>query len=184
MHPTTTPLLDVAVLLKGVHHRTQQVALLHTYSPVTGERLCISAVGAENVSLRRALALTPRAVGGLRQAPLDSDAPGLVMLANLAGHDAPLRQDLRQIRSSQVAITESPLPGWNLISVPVRRLPGAPAVPDAEPRVVAAVSILAPEHEQGNAVVAYGRLLRSAVHAATESSVVIPHARAVARRVA
>ncbi|MER5615445.1 hypothetical protein [Streptomyces sp. NPDC002215] len=177
VQPSTTPLLDATLLLDGIHSRTEQAVLLHTYSPVTGERLCIAATGTRDVRLRRELAFTPTAVDRLRRSPLDSDAPGLVMLANLAGHDAPLREDLRQIRCAQVALTESPLPGWILVSVPVRRLPGAPTVPGAEPRVVAAVSILAPNHTQGDPLIAYGRLMHNAVQAAIESSVAIGHHR-------
>lgn len=176
VHPNTTPLLDAALLLEDLHSRTQQAVLLHTYSPVTGERLCIAAAGAHDVSLHRELAFTPGAVDRLRRAPLDADAPGLVMLANLAGHDTPLREDLRRIRSTQVALTESALPGWILVSVPLRRMPGAPAMPGAEPRVVAAVSILAPDNAQGDPLVAYGRLMRNAVHAAIKTSVVIARA--------
>lgn len=177
VHPSTTPLLDAALLLEDLHRRTQQAVLLHTYSPVTGERLCIAAAGAHDVSLRHKLAFTQGAVDRLRQAPLDSDAPGLAILANLAGYDAPLREDLRRIRAAQVALTESPLPGWILVSVPLRRLPGAPATPGAEPRVVAAVSIMAPDHAQGAPLVAYGRLMHNAVQAAIETSVVITHPR-------
>ncbi|MFI9772774.1 hypothetical protein ACIHJG_38945 [Streptomyces sp. NPDC052415] len=177
VHPSTTPLLDTTLLLERLHRRTEQAVLLHTHSPVTGERLCIAAAGAHDVRLRRELAHAPRVVDRLRQAPLDSDAPGLVMLANLAGHDAPLREDLRQIRVAQIALTEAPLPGWILVSVPLRRLPGAPSMPGAEPRVVAAISILAPGRAQGDPVVAYGRLMRNAVQAAIESSVVITHPR-------
>ncbi|MEV4874373.1 hypothetical protein [Streptomyces syringium] len=184
VHPSTTPLLDAALLVKGLHNRTEQAVLLHTHSPVTGERLCIAAAGTHDGRLRRELALAPGAVHRLRQAPLDFDAPGLVMLANLVGHDAPLREDLQQIRVAQVALTESPLPGWILVSVPVRRLPGAPAMPGAEPRVVAAVSILAPDHAQGHPLVAYGRLMRNAVQAAIESSVVIAHPRFAAAQAA
>ncbi|MCX4681597.1 hypothetical protein OG413_41075 [Streptomyces sp. NBC_01433] len=184
VHPSTTPLLDAALLLDDIHSRTEQAVLLHTYSPVTGERLCIAAAGAHDLRLRRELAFTPGAVDRLRQAPLDSDAPGLVMLAHLAGHDTPLREDLRQIRSAQVALTQSPLPGWILVSVPVRRLPGAPATPGAEPRVVAAVSILAPDHAQGDPLIAYGRLMSNTVQAAIESSVVIAHHRFAAAQAA
>ncbi|WP_411078414.1 hypothetical protein [Streptomyces sp. cmx-10-25] len=173
VHQSATPLLDSALLLKGLHNRTGQVVLLHTYSPITGERLCIAAAGMHDVRLRRELAFTPGAVDRLRRAPLDADAPGLVMLANLAGHEASLRQDLRKIRSIQVALTDSPLPGWILVSVPLRRLPGAPAIPGAEPRVVAAVSVLVPEHVAGDPLVAYGRLMRNAAQAAVETSVVI-----------
>ncbi|MFJ5952559.1 hypothetical protein [Streptomyces noursei] len=177
VHPSTTPLLDVALLLEDLHSRTEQTVLLHTHSPVTGERLCIAAAGARDVRLRRELAFAPAAVNRLRRAPLDSDAPGLVMLANLVGRDAPLREDLRQIRSAQVAQTESPLPGWILVSTPLRRLPGAPVIPGAEPGVVGAVSILTPERTDGDPVVAYGLLMRNAVQAAIESSVVITHHR-------
>ncbi|WP_440581092.1 hypothetical protein [Streptomyces sp. PT19] len=177
VHSSTTPLLDAAPLLEDLHSRTEQAVLLHTYSPITGERLCIGAAGAHDERLRRELATVPRAVDRLRRAPLDSDAPGLVMLANLAGHDVPLREDLRQIRSTQVALTKAPLPGWFLVSVPVRRLPGAPATPGAEPRVVASVSILAPIHAHGDPLVAYGRLMRNAVQTAIESSVVISQPR-------
>ncbi|MFF4448180.1 helix-turn-helix domain-containing protein [Streptomyces sp. NPDC001502] len=184
VHPSTTPLLGAALLLEGIHRRTQQVVLLHTYSPVSGERLCISAVGTSGPRFRRELALVPEAVDQLCRAPLDSDAPGLAMLANLAGQDVPLRDDLRRIRSAQVAVTDSPLPGWDLVSTPVRRLPGAPAVPGAEPRVVAAVSILAPHRTRGDALVAYGRLLRNAVLAAVETSVVIARPRFAATKAA
>lgn len=184
VHPSTTPLLDAPLLLEGIHSRTQQIVLLHTYSPVTGERLCIAAAGAHDEHLRRELGFTPWAVHRLSRAPLDSDAPGLVMLANLAGHDTPLREDLRQIRSTQVALTESPLPGWILVSVPLRRLPGAPATPGAEPGVVAAVSILAPAHAQGDPVAAYGRLMHNAVRAAIETSVVIDQPRFAVAQVA
>ncbi|WP_331732406.1 hypothetical protein OG613_47945 (plasmid) [Streptomyces sp. NBC_00015] len=184
VHPSTTPLLDATLLLEDLHDRTQQAVLLHTYSPVTGERLCIAAAGTHDVHLRRELAFTPGAMDRLRRAPLDSDAPGLVMLANLAGHDAPLREDLRQVRSAQVALTDSPLPGWILVSVPLRRLPGAPAIPGAEPRVVAAVSILAPDHAQGDPLVAYGRLMRNAVQSAIATSVVIARPRFAAARAA
>ncbi|MFD6329186.1 hypothetical protein ACFWGI_06355 [Streptomyces niveus] len=177
VHPSTTTLLDVALLLEALHRRTQQAVLLHTYSPVTSERLCIAVAGTHDVSLRHKLAFTPGAVDRLRQAPLDSDAPGLAILANLAGHDTPLRDDLRRIRTARVALTESPLPGWILVSVPLRRLPGAPATPGAEPRVVAAVSIMAPDHAQGDPLVAYGRLMHNAVQAAIETSVVISHPR-------
>jgi hypothetical protein len=106
------------------------------------------------------------------------------MLANLAGHDTPLRADLRQIRSAQVALTESPLPGWFMVSVPVRRLPGVPAVPGAEPRVVAAVSILAPDGAHGAPLVAYGRLMRNAVRVAIGTSVVIAQPRFAAAQAA
>ncbi|MFH8257780.1 hypothetical protein [Streptomyces roseolus] len=184
VHPSATPLLDAALLLEGLHNRTEQAVLLHTYSPITGERLCIGVAGAHDVRLRRELAFAPRAVSRLRQAPLDSDAAGLVMLANLAGHDTPLREELRQIRATQVALTKAPLPGWILVSVPVRRLPGAPTIPGAEPRVVASVSILAPDHAHGDPLVAYGRLMRNAVQAATESSVVITPPRFAAAQAA
>ncbi|WP_184503090.1 hypothetical protein [Streptomyces botrytidirepellens] len=184
VHPTHTPLLDVAYLLKGIHRRTRHVVLLHTYSPASSERLCIAAVGTSEVRFRRELALNPKAANRLRRAPLDSDAAGLAILASLAGQDGPLREDLRQIRSAQVAITDSPLPGWSLVSVPVRRLPGAPAVPGAEPRVVAAASILAPDRSQNAPLVAYGRLLRNAVQAAIETSVVINSPRAAATQAA
>ncbi|MGW6203716.1 hypothetical protein ACWF9B_08730 [Streptomyces sp. NPDC055089] len=173
VNPSTTPLMDASLLLEGLHSRTEQTVLLHTYSPVTGERLCIAAAGSHDVRLRRELDVTPGAVDQLRRAPLDCDAPGLVILANLAGHGAPLREDLRGIHSAQVALTQSPLPGWILVSVPVRRLPGAPVVPGGEPCVVAAVSILAPAQAHGDPLVAYGRLMRNAVQAAVESSIVV-----------
>lgn len=184
VHPSTTPLLDATLLLEGIHSRTQQPVLLHTYSPITSERLCIAAAGDDDVRLHRELAFTPAAVARLRRAPLDSDAPGLVILANLAGHDTPMREDLRQIRSANAAITESPLPGWILVSVPVRRLPGTPALPGAEPRVVAAVSILTPNHTHGDPLAAYGRMMRNAVQAAIETSVVIAHPRFAAAQAA
>lgn len=171
--PTATPLPEVAPLLDGLHRRTQQVVLLHTYFPLSGERLCIGAAGDYDPGFRQELAHTPQAIDVLRQAPLGADAPGLTILANLTDHSVPMREDLRRIRNTQLARTRSPLPGWTLVSVPIRRLPGAPAFPGAEPRVVAAVSILTPEPSNGGHHVAYGRLLRSAVHAAMETSVAV-----------
>ncbi|MFD0427666.1 helix-turn-helix domain-containing protein [Streptomyces zhihengii] len=44
-HRNATPLLDAQRLLDALHHRTDQVVLLHTHSPLTGERLCIGAAG-------------------------------------------------------------------------------------------------------------------------------------------
>lgn len=95
------------------------------------------------------------------------------MLANLVSSDSPVREDLRRIRYMQVAHSPAAIPGWSLVSVPLRRLPGAPAIPGAEPGVVASVSILAPEHSHGAHLVAYGRLMHNTVRAATDSSVVL-----------
>lgn len=184
LHPSSTPLLDAQPLLDALHNRTDQVVLLHTYSPLTGERLCIGAAGATSLSFRRELALASGAVDELRQAPLDLDAPGLVMLANLVASDTPVREDLRRIRSMQIAHSPASIPGWSLVSVPLRRLPGAPAIPGAEPGVVASVSVLAPEHSHGAHLVAYGRLLHATVRAATESSVVLSRRTAISVRAA
>ncbi|MEV6676377.1 helix-turn-helix domain-containing protein [Streptomyces erythrochromogenes] len=184
LHPSATPLLDAQQLLDALHHRTDQVVLLHTYSPLTGERLCIGAAGATSLPFRRELALASGAVDELRQAPLDLDAPGLVMLANLVASDAPVREDLRRIRAMQMAHSSSSIPGWSLVSVALRRLPGAPAIPGAEPGVVASVSVLAPEHSHGAHLVAYGRLMHNIVRAATDSSVVISRHAAVPVRAA
>ncbi|MEU6070605.1 helix-turn-helix domain-containing protein [Streptomyces sp. NPDC047082] len=176
VHPSSVPLLDVDHLLEALHRRTQQVILLHTYSPVTSERLCIAAAGTNNERLQREMALVPAAIDHLRQAPLDSDAPGLAILAHLVGHDTPPREDLRRIRATQVAHSRSPLPGWAIVSVPVRRLPGAPSIPGAEPRVVAAVSVLAPERFPRAHLVAYGRMMQEVVRAASETTVIITRA--------
>ncbi|MFC5899279.1 helix-turn-helix domain-containing protein [Streptomyces zhihengii] len=172
-HRNATPLLDAQRLLDALHHRTDQVVLLHTHSPLTGERLCIGAAGETSLPLRRELAMASGAVDALRQAPLDLDAPGLVMLANLVASEAPVREDLRRIKAMQLAHSPSSIPGWSLLSVPLKRLPGAPATPGAEPGVVASVSVLAPEPSHGAHVVAYGRLMHNLVRVATESSVVI-----------
>ncbi|WP_327391485.1 hypothetical protein OG728_39115 (plasmid) [Streptomyces microflavus] len=184
VHPTATPLLDTTLLLNSLHRRTRQAVLLHTHSPLTGERLCIGAAGFRSVNLHRELAFTSGAVDRLRRAPLDSDAPGLAMLASLVGHDIPLRQDLRLIRTAQVAVSEAPLPGWLLVSVPLQRLPGAPAIPGAEPRVVAAVSVMVPDRAETGPLVAYGSLLRNAVTEAIETSVVIARPRFAAPQAA
>ncbi|MFD0427665.1 hypothetical protein ACFQ60_03970 [Streptomyces zhihengii] len=95
------------------------------------------------------------------------------MLANLVASEAPVREDLRRIKAMQLAHSPSSIPGWSLLSVPLKRLPGAPATPGAEPGVVASVSVLAPEPSHGAHVVAYGRLMHNLVRVATESSVVI-----------
>ncbi|MFD6465233.1 hypothetical protein [Streptomyces goshikiensis] len=184
LHPSATPLLDAQRLLDTLHHRTDQVVLLHTYAPLTGERLCIGAAGATSLSFRRELALASGAVDELRQAPLDLDAPGLVMLANLVPSDSPIREDLRRIRSMQMAHSLAAIPGWSLVSVPLQRLPGAPAIPGAEPGVVASVSVLAPEHSHGAHLVAYRRLMHNTVRAATEPSVVLTRHPAIPSRAA
>ncbi|WP_409235718.1 hypothetical protein [Streptomyces sp. PA5.6] len=154
---TTTPLLDIALLLAHLHCHTRQAVLLHTHSPLTSERLCIAAAGTSNPTLSRDLAHTPHAADRLRQAPLDADAPGLTILAHLTGHKAPLRADLHQIRAAQVALSLSPLPGWTLVSVPLHQLPGAGT------HVCAAVSILTPDRAPGAPLVTYGKLLRNAM---------------------
>jgi hypothetical protein len=170
VQPTTTPLLDVAPILNGLHLRTEQAVLFHTRSPITRARLCVAAAGTDDVNLRHQLAHTPRgAVDRIRQAPLHADAPGLAILAGL---DTPLRGDLQPIRTARVALSDAPLPGRILVSVPVRRLPGAPATPGAEPRVVPSASILAPAHAHGAPLVAHGRLPSNAVNAAISTSVV------------
>ncbi|MGW2105120.1 hypothetical protein [Streptomyces sp. NPDC001948] len=166
----STPLFNVGELLDQLHQRTNLVSLLHTYHPLRAERLCVAAAGTSDIRFRRHALLFPKAIERLRQAPLDSDAPGLAILANLARRDAPLREDLRQIRHNQVARTKSPITGWNLVSAPIRRLPGIPTTPGAEPQVVGAVSLLTPELPNGSDLVAYGRLLRNAIREAVETS--------------
>jgi hypothetical protein len=183
VQPSTAPLPDTALRMEDLHSRTQQVVLLHTYSPITGERLSITPASAHDADLRCELAVSPAAADRLRQAPLDTDTPGQVMLANLAGQDASLPEHLQRIRSPQIAPTASPLADWALISVPLRRLPGAPAITGAEPRVVAAVSITR-DPMAGNPLIAYRRLMCNAVQAATQTSVVIPHTRFAAAQTA
>jgi hypothetical protein len=169
VHPTAPPLLDASHLLGELHRRTGQVVLLHTYSPVTAQRVCIAAAGTHNEQFLNALARTPTAIARLRQAPLDSDAPGLVILANLGPQTRGQREDLRQIRAARLAETPSPLPHWHLVAVSLRHALGTPLSPGAEPHVNAAVSILAPQWSAGAHVVAYGPLLQSTVRAISQT---------------
>ncbi|MFD9405807.1 helix-turn-helix domain-containing protein [Streptomyces sp. NPDC059989] len=168
-HPGTalprSPLLEA--LLNELHERTGHPVLLHTYAPLSGERLCAAAIGAHTPRVRRELASAPDSIGILRQAPLGADAAGLAMLAHLCPDDAQLREDLRRVRRDGMARTCSPLPGWSLVAVPLRRLPGACAAPGAEPAVVGALSILHPDAAAGARPTGYGLLLRAAVESAT-----------------
>ncbi|WP_308345533.1 helix-turn-helix domain-containing protein [Streptomyces sp. ISL-94] len=161
-----SPLLET--LLNELHARTGYPVLLHTYAPLSGERLCAAATGTHTPPVRRALASAPEATGILRQAPLGADAAGLAMLAHLCPDDAQLREDLRRVRRDGMARTRSPLPGWSLVAVPLRRLPGTCAAPGAEPPVVGALSVLHPDGAaEDDRATGYGLLLRAAVESAT-----------------
>lgn len=168
-----SPLLET--LLNELHQRTGLPVLLHTYAPLSGERLCAAAIGAHVPRVRRELASAPEATGILRQAPLGADAAGLAMLAHLCPDDGRLREDLRRVRREGMARTCSPLPGWSLVAVPLRRLPGTCPAPGAEPPVVGALSILHPDPVADACPTGYGLLLRAAVEGATDSGVAVAY---------
>lgn len=85
VHPTTTPLLDIALLLEHLHTTLGKRYCCTPTPPLTGERLCIAAAGTNNPTLSRDLAHTPHAAERLRRAPLVS-----VPLHRLPGGDTPV----------------------------------------------------------------------------------------------
>ncbi|MFJ5817271.1 hypothetical protein ACIQGT_25745 [Streptomyces sp. NPDC093108] len=160
LHPGATPPRQTIALLNELSRRTEQMVFLHTYSPLTRERVCVAVAGSKSQQFERSLAREPQAENTLRQAPLDEDAPGLILLAHICDTHSPLSNTLQRIRQAGVAVSRSPLHGWSWTSVPVQRLPGSAPLRGAEPRVTAAVSVLAPETSSGAHVVAYHHLLR------------------------
>ncbi|MEU7198109.1 helix-turn-helix domain-containing protein [Streptomyces xinghaiensis] len=58
----------------------------------------------------------------LRYAPLTADAAGLVILSHLSSLDsAPQSRLMREIRSEGYVVTQSPLPEWKMLGVPLWR---------------------------------------------------------------
>ncbi|MCZ1012115.1 helix-turn-helix domain-containing protein [Streptomyces lydicus] len=61
----------------------------------------------------------PEAKAALQYAPLKADAAGLSILSHLDGD--PQSHLMREIRSEGYVVTQSPLPDWKLLSVPLWR---------------------------------------------------------------
>ncbi|WP_079036419.1 MULTISPECIES: helix-turn-helix domain-containing protein [Streptomyces] len=110
----------VGAELAALCHRAGRAAFLHVpvmlRPPLRVSLWCSHAPGADPVP---APTDGDRA-GLLFRAPLHTDAAGLVLLANLPGA-APEQAGLERIRALGHARTPSPLPGWDLVSAPVRR---------------------------------------------------------------
>lgn len=135
--------------LTALQEQTGQVVFMHGHmlleSPV---RLCVEYFCDERPDFARELAAHPTAAGRLRQAPLAADAPGLVILAHL-DDTIPLSGQLQTIRTLGYATSDSSLPGWSFVSVPVRAVPGSIGLEGlvGGTRVVGAVSLLARTHD-------------------------------------
>lgn len=96
-------------------------------------RLCVAYRDGTARTLTQALDCHPQAKAHLRLAPLDTDAPGRV----IAGEPAdPVRTSpsAGSAPTPPVIRSSSPLPGWDLLSVPVMR----------DGKIAAALSIMAP----------------------------------------
>ncbi|MGW2654362.1 helix-turn-helix domain-containing protein [Streptomyces sp. NPDC001478] len=147
---------EVQSVLESLHEATGEVVTFHAFLSLGATRVCTDLVG-ESPALRRAVLRDPAGASALREAPLESDAPGRVILAHMAGLDSN-QADLRMIRQTGVARSAAPLPDWNWVSAAVP--PQSGTAPEAVSPVIGAVSLLVPANSPRN--VSYGRLLRKA----------------------
>jgi hypothetical protein len=97
-------------------------------------RLCVAYRDGTTRTLTHALDTHPTAKARLRLAPLDTDAPGWVIASDPADAAAHAGAPAGAPSAPGAARSTSPLPGWDLLSVPVMR--GA--------KIAAALSIMAP----------------------------------------
>ncbi|MEW2493905.1 helix-turn-helix domain-containing protein [Streptomyces nodosus] len=149
---------EVQSVLESLHTETGEVVMFHAFLSLGATRVCTDLVG-ESLALRRAVLRDPAGAAALREAPLQSDAPGRVILAHMAGPDAD-QPEFEMIRQSGVARSAAPLPGWNWVSAAVP--PQSGTTPEAVSPIIGAVSLLVPAKSPRN--VSYGRLLREAIH--------------------
>ncbi|MGX5183432.1 helix-turn-helix domain-containing protein [Streptomyces avermitilis] len=149
---------EVQSVLESLHTETGEVVMFHAFLSLGATRVCTDLVG-ESLALRRAVLRDPAGAAALREAPLQSDAPGRVILAHMAGPDAG-QPEFEMIRQSGVARSAAPLPGWNWVSAAVP--PQSGTTPEAVSPIIGAASLLVPAKSPRN--VSYGRLLREAIH--------------------
>ncbi|MEV7928593.1 helix-turn-helix domain-containing protein [Kitasatospora sp. NPDC088779] len=120
--------------LGHLQRRTNQVVTLHSHLLLgMPSRICVDIAHGNRHDFAAALA-TSDAGPVLRRAPLHQDAAGLVMLANLDDLSAG-NAVLRRIKIQGYARTQSPVTGWEMLSVPLWR--GSV--------LVGSVSLLAPD---------------------------------------
>ncbi|WP_051826528.1 helix-turn-helix domain-containing protein [Kitasatospora aureofaciens] len=120
--------------LRHLQMRTNQVVALHGQLMLaTPTRLCVGLAHGNRADFASALTQA-QAAPALNAAPLHKDAAGLVILANLE-EQAPANSILRRIKIFGHARTQSPVPGWEMLSVPLWR--GSV--------LVGSVSLLAPQ---------------------------------------
>jgi len=131
---------DSAVMDDGVLYRelallqrqTAQVVMVFSAVLIggTGTRLCLHSNMAKRADFQAALArCTPQVRDRLTMAPLHADAAGLVIQAYL--DDAPASSFTREIRAEGHALTQAPVPGWEMLAAPLfrgRTVTGALAV--------------------------------------------------------
>jgi DNA-binding IclR family transcriptional regulator len=98
-------------------------------------RLCVAYRDGTARALTHALECHPEAKARLRLAPLDTDAPGWVIAGGPADPSCPTPPP-GSVSATPVVRSGSPLPDWDLLSVPVLR----------DGKIAAALSILAPAH--------------------------------------
>ncbi|MFI1203438.1 hypothetical protein ACH4VR_29075 [Streptomyces sp. NPDC020883] len=108
--------------LRTLHQATGHVVLMHGHTLLPPVRLALDHYSGTRTDFLEQLDSHPTAAGRLRQAPLGVDAPGLVIKAHL-DRSSPATSELQRIRTAGFAISEAPLPGWSLLSVPVHASP-------------------------------------------------------------
>ncbi|MCZ1012080.1 helix-turn-helix domain-containing protein [Streptomyces lydicus] len=134
--------------VRELHEATGQVALMHGHVllPVP-LRIWVDVWGAEASGFLKQLTAHPDAAGRLRQAPLDIDAPGLVIRAHLDPFQ-PTSDELQSVRAKGYAVTAAPLPGWSLLSVPVHHAPEQVGLPDyGRHQIAGALSLVVPTQD-------------------------------------
>ncbi|MFF4283189.1 hypothetical protein ACFY0Z_30955 [Streptomyces kronopolitis] len=110
--------------LRALHQNTGHVVLLHSHTLLPPVRLCLDHYKGDRTDFTQQLTAHPDAAARLRQAPLGTDAPGMVIKAHL-GTARPTSAALQRIRTAGYATSAAPLPGWTLLSVPIRSTPSA-----------------------------------------------------------
>lgn len=116
--PASSPAISEE--LAHLQRRTNQVVALHSHLLLGApSRICVDIADGNRHDFAAALA-TSDAGPVLRRAPLHQDAAGLVMLANLDDLSAG-NAVLRRIKIQGYARTQSPVAGWEMLSVPLWR---------------------------------------------------------------
>ncbi|CAM5272756.1 hypothetical protein KAURM247S_04296 [Kitasatospora aureofaciens] len=122
--------------LRHLQMRTNQVVALHSQLLLaTPSRVCVGLAHGNRADFVTAMA-SGQAAAALNAAPLHTDAAGLVILANLEEPGPrPANPVLRKVKILGHARTQSPVPGWEMLAVPLWR----------GRAIVGSVSLLAPQ---------------------------------------